>query len=155
MGGRWWRAYNEACDDPKLQKLPSDLFKAWFNVMCVLAKHDGKLPPIDEVAFYLRCSVKKSQVAVDKLTALGLLNWDAQTEISLRPPTDVWAKLRALVFSRDDYTCTYCGERGKTLECDHIVPIARGGNSEIENLTTACFGCNRSKRDKLVSEWRQ
>lgn len=23
-----------------------------------------------------------------------------------------------------------------------------------DNLVTACFNCNRSKRDKLVSEWR-
>lgn len=31
---------------------------------------------------------------------------------------------------------------------DHKVQIL------YENLVTACFNCNRSKRDKLVSEWR-
>lgn len=66
-----------------------------------------------------------------------------------------WQKLRAEVFSRDDFTCTYCGERAGRLECDHVIPASRGGSDELDNLATACFACNRSKRDKLLSEWRQ
>lgn len=54
----------------------------------------------------------------------------------------------------DGYTCQYCGERGKRLECDHVVPVSRGGSNEHENLVTACFACNRSKRAKTVEEWR-
>lgn len=72
-----------------------------------------------------------------------------------RPSGPEWARLRTEVFERDDYTCTYCGERGGRLECDHIVPVSRGGEHELENLTTACFRCNRSKRNKLVEEWLQ
>lgn len=64
-----------------------------------------------------------------------------------------WKILRADVFARDDYTCQYCGERGGKLECDHVIPIAKGGRDDMENLKTACFACNRSKRDKLLSEW--
>lgn len=72
-----------------------------------------------------------------------------------RPSGDVWMKLRAEVFARDDFTCTYCGERGGRLECDHVIPVSRGGSNDITNLTTACFPCNRSKRDKTVEEWLQ
>lgn len=64
-----------------------------------------------------------------------------------------WAKVRTEVFERDDYTCSYCGSRGEKLECDHIVPMSRGGDDGLENLTTACFPCNRSKRDKALEEW--
>lgn len=71
-----------------------------------------------------------------------------------RLPANEWRVVRARIFERDSYTCTYCGARGVKLECDHIVPVARGGSFLDENLTTACFTCNRSKRDKLVSEWR-
>lgn len=71
-----------------------------------------------------------------------------------RPSAEVWKRLRADVFQRDGYRCTYCGAGGR-LECDHIVPVARGGSSDMENLTTACRPCNRAKRDKLVSEWMQ
>lgn len=70
-----------------------------------------------------------------------------------RPSGPEWSKIRAEVFARDDFTCRYCGERGKRLECDHVVPVARGGITAMSNLATACFGCNRSKRDKLLSEW--
>lgn len=71
-----------------------------------------------------------------------------------RPGGTEWERLRALVFKRDDYTCMYCGERGQRLECDHIHPVARGGSEELTNLATACFACNRSKRDKTLEEWR-
>lgn len=65
-----------------------------------------------------------------------------------------WAALRTATFSRDDYTCSYCGNRGVALECDHVIPVSRGGKTEIANLTTACLSCNRSKGDKLLAEWR-
>ena len=71
-----------------------------------------------------------------------------------RPPAAVWARLRSATFARDNYTCTYCGERGGRLECDHLIPVSRGGNSDPSNLVTACFTCNRGKRNKTVDEWR-
>lgn len=71
-----------------------------------------------------------------------------------RPFANEWAEIRTRIFARDDYTCTYCAVRGVALECDHIVPVARGGGHDDENLTTACRACNRSKRDMLIEEWR-
>lgn len=65
-----------------------------------------------------------------------------------------WAALRSSVFERDDYTCHYCGERGRQLECDHIEPISKGGTNEMGNLVTACAACNRRKRSKALEEWR-
>lgn len=59
----------------------------------------------------------------------------------------VGPKLRFEVFKRDDFTCQYCGGRTPAviLECDHVVPRAEGGTDEFENLTTACWECNRGK----------
>lgn len=56
-------------------------------------------------------------------------------------------KIRFEVFKRDSFTCQYCGKHPPevTLEIDHIKPIALGGTSDINNLITACFGCNRGK----------
>jgi 5-methylcytosine-specific restriction endonuclease McrA len=48
--------------------------------------------------------------------------------------------------------CEYCG-REASLELDHIVPVSRGGKSEIGNMAAACRKCNRSKSDKLPDEW--
>lgn len=65
-----------------------------------------------------------------------------------------WRRIRLRIFKRDGWACTYCGTSAEPLECDHIVPISRGGSNDDSNLTTACRRCNRSKRAKLLSEWR-
>ena len=58
-------------------------------------------------------------------------------------------RLRFEVFKRDDFTCTYCGRKVPevTLEVDYIIPKAEAGGDEYENLTTACYTCNRGKAD--------
>lgn len=70
-----------------------------------------------------------------------------------RPSGEAWMEIRRRVFKRDDYTCRYCGDRGGRLECDHVVPVSRGGGNGDDNLVTSCFKCNRSKRSRLVEEW--
>lgn len=64
-----------------------------------------------------------------------------------------WKRLRKMVFERDDFTCQYCFKRGGRLECDHMIPVSRGGTDDPKNLATACFSCNRSKRAKTPAEW--
>jgi len=60
--------------------------------------------------------------------------------------------LRFRVLTRDRFTCVYCGRRAPdvALEVDHVTPVARGGRDEETNLVTACFSCNRGKRDRLI-----
>jgi hypothetical protein len=38
--------------------------------------------------------------------------------------------------------------------CDHVIPIARMGTSQPENLITACYMCNSIKQNWLVEELR-
>lgn len=71
-----------------------------------------------------------------------------------RPGAGEWKRVRLVVFQRDDFTCRYCGRRGGDLECDHVVPVSRGGDSDVDNLVTSCGDCNRSKGAKLLAEWR-
>jgi len=58
-------------------------------------------------------------------------------------------KIRFEVFKRDNFTCAYCGRTppAVTLEIDHINPKSRKGKDNINNLITACFDCNRGKKD--------
>lgn len=58
-------------------------------------------------------------------------------------------KLRFEVFKRDGFKCCYCGKEPPTviLEVDHIDPKSKGGKDDINNLLTACFDCNRGKRN--------
>ena len=63
--------------------------------------------------------------------------------------SEIWKEIRRRIFARDDYTCRYCGKRGGALECDHVIPVVAGGDSDDSNLVTACRPCNRSKGAKL------
>ncbi len=58
------------------------------------------------------------------------------------------AGLRFAVLRRDGFRCAYCGRgerEGVKLHLDHVVPVARGGKTEIDNLVTACATCNVGK----------
>lgn len=63
------------------------------------------------------------------------------------------SKMRLMVKQRDNYTCRYCGKvmlDGVGLQIDHILPIAKGGKTELDNLQVLCSVCNRKKSDKIV-----
>ncbi|MCK9350869.1 MAG: HNH endonuclease [Clostridiales bacterium] len=56
-------------------------------------------------------------------------------------------KVRFEVFKRDSFKCAYCGKSppAVTLEVDHIVPVADGGENDMSNLITSCHDCNSGK----------
>lgn len=63
-------------------------------------------------------------------------------------------RTRFEVFKRDDFQCRYCGARAPSvlLHIDHIVPVADGGSNALENLISACDGCNLGKGAKGLGE---
>ena len=63
---------------------------------------------------------------------------------------------RTNVFSRDYYTCQYCGiQPGMNgLTFDHVLPRSRGGKTEWENIITSCYSCNSKKADRTPEEAR-
>ena len=67
-------------------------------------------------------------------------------------PLNEWRAMRAAVIARDGAVCAYCSAPN-SFQCDHVVPRARGGKSEMSNLAASCKSCNSSKRDKLLHEW--
>jgi DNA-binding Lrp family transcriptional regulator len=70
---RWFRLYSETIDDPKVQLLPDYLFKTWINLLCLTCRHDGLLPPIEDMAFTLRLTPEETTNRVNKLKELGLI----------------------------------------------------------------------------------
>ena len=71
---RWFRYYDEALDDPKVQRLSGDLFKVWVNLLSLASKNDGKLPSADDISFRLRISVQDAQQRVEDLILAGLID---------------------------------------------------------------------------------
>jgi hypothetical protein len=71
---RWFRFYAEALDDPKVQLLDGDTFKAWVNLLCLAARNGGYLPPIEAVAFALRIDESGALAVVERLLIATLLD---------------------------------------------------------------------------------
>lgn len=59
------------------------------------------------------------------------------------------ASLRRLVIQRAANRCEYCGlsqtGQAATFHIDHIVPVAAGGPTSVDNLALACVSCSLRK----------
>lgn len=87
MAGRWFRFYDAALDDPKVQRLPDNAFRAWVNLMCLASRNDGKISKsYEDLSFSLRKSAGKTRELLTVLIEAGLVdeiengfephNWD-------------------------------------------------------------------------------
>lgn len=59
-----------------------------------------------------------------------------------------WRRLRDRVMERDGHLCQPCQRRGVltlATECDHIVPVSKGGTDAETNLEAICGACHRAK----------
>jgi hypothetical protein len=68
------------------------------------------------------------------------------------------ARIRKAVFERDGGKCAYrfpdgriCGSRSK-LEFDHIIPIAKGGKTRVDNLRLLCRAHNQHAADQAFGQ---
>lgn len=86
-------------------------------------------------------------------------NEDCQTvtpeNTIIKHKRDIPLRLRLQVLQRYDFKCAFCGrspaiDKGVILHIDHILPIAKGGMTELENLRTLCKECNLGKGDMIV-----
>ncbi|WIG60449.1 MAG: HNH endonuclease family protein [Ktedonobacterales bacterium] len=176
----WFRLYNEALHDRKLRRLPVAYRWVWVAVLAMASASPergalliaGNVPAafedMQDTAAVDLADVRSAVSAFEQQDMLVrrasdgawvVVNWQKRQFISDarkddgRPSAEVWRELRAAVFARDNYTCQYCGAHGVSLQCDHVMPVSRGGSNELTNLVTACKPCNLSKHDKTPEEW--
>ena len=48
----------------------------------------------------------------------------------------------------NEYDDTFIFEH-RSMEFDHIIPLSKGGKTELKNLQILCRKCNRSKGNKI------
>jgi hypothetical protein len=87
MADTWFRFYNDAVVDPKVQRLSGDMFKMWVNILCLASKFGGALPK-DDLQYSLRMSDSEAQKLVGFFIERNLLddigdivtphNWDGR-----------------------------------------------------------------------------
>lgn len=65
-----------------------------------------------------------------------------------------WRRKRWAVLTRDQFTCQKCKKTflPEQLACDHMVPLAKGGSDEMENLQTLCDGPGSCHEAKTMAE---
>jgi len=71
---RWFRFYEEALDDPKVQKLDGETFKGWVNLLALASRHGGKFPAMPDIAFSLRMTEDGARTLVERLLNGGLID---------------------------------------------------------------------------------
>lgn len=63
-------------------------------------------------------------------------------------------ELRRRVEARAAWCCEYCRCQlrfsNQPFAIDHVLPVARGGETGLENLALACQGCNNHKYTKVA-----
>ncbi len=128
---KWFRFYSDALDDPKVQRLPGDLFKAWVNILCLASRYSGTLPPMEDMKFALRLSEAKITTLLDELAAHGLID---DTGDGLQPHN--WKKRQ---YKSDNVTARvqahrdHCNVSVTPDETFHETPPKRFGNGATEN----------------------
>lgn len=174
---QWCRLYTDVVDNPKVQRLPENLFKVWINVLCLATRNNGVLPEIGDLAFSLRMSETYTSQAITDLIAARLLDitetgvaphdWDARQykgDVSTErvgkyrqrvkengEKVGEYQKYREEIGARDGGQCVYCAST-KTLVLDHVVPVIQGGKGVLENLVLACKSCNSGKAGRTPFE---
>lgn len=76
MSERWLRLYENVVNDPKMQRLPAEVFKGLINLWCIASANGGVLPPIADIAFTLRTSEARVMALLDRLREAALLDDD-------------------------------------------------------------------------------
>lgn len=101
---RWFRFYTEALNDPKVQSLRPELFKAWVNFLSLAALEEksGVIGKPEDVAFSLRVRPAKLLTWLDELVTRRLIDHEGDCYIMhnwpLRQPKsdDSSSRVRAL-----------------------------------------------------------
>ncbi len=63
---------------------------------------------------------------------------------------------RLNIFTRDKFTCQYCGvsPHRSQLNLDHVIPRSLGGRTTWENVVCSCVDCNRRKGGRTPAQAR-
>jgi hypothetical protein len=144
--------------------------KLTYLSLCLLAANLGKdgtlaihyrdrLKPLnlDEICHSTSLSPLEQRRAIRELLKARLARHSASgvlivnehfSRVNVRP--GISPKLRAAVLARDGGTCVLCNSSGH-LEIDHIVAVASGGPTALDNLQALCRACNRRKGPKAYA----
>ena len=114
----------------------------WSDQGCYWADHDLAAEDV-ELLLWNRQRRQTSQL--DRLRKIRVRSEEIEVARRERIPDEV----KALVWERDDGRCVRCGAE-HDLQFDHVIPVAKGGGVNVENIQVLCGDCNRAKSASIV-----
>lgn len=140
-------------DVGKKLELARDQSPHWRNPhFCLFWTGEGRTIPVIK----MRSGAIIQNVSIAEVPT-GYLGPEGEEEDHLDPektPRESISKRRRFtILKRDGFRCQLCGmssEDGTKLHVDHLIPIAKGGSNDDENLWTLCERCNLGKSDTMM-----
>lgn len=96
------------------------------------------------------------QLSVNKGKTNGMWRGGTKNENFTRLADSNWYRLRWQIYKHDHFCCQCCGKRciKHDIQCHHIIPVAFGGDDNLNNLIVLCRRCHRkTEYGKLSSFW--
>lgn len=168
-----WIEYNNKLDDLDLNSSDKDSKKTWMpnyiykKIETKLIKQDKFKKPVISPIFRLyktytspkgrnQYKATKDYTQSDISYHRKYLKEKEEKEIEYKKSAAYQRRLmtpslRYDILKRDQFKCQICGysqEDGVKLHVDHIVPVAKGGKTNRNNLRTLCEDCNLGKSYK-------
>lgn len=148
---------------PRLVPIATDLYKLQLTMSGAMYQ---KLRHARELLGHrkgIRDEAEVLELALDVLVAKLEKRRCAATDRPRRArssanPRHVPAAVKREVWNRDDRRCTFVNEQGERcparsgLECDHIVPVAKGGGSEPGNVRLRCRAHNQMEAERAYGK---
>jgi len=66
-------------------------------------------------------------------------------------PEELFRAVRALAGRQCQYCRMHESLQGATFHLEHVIPLCKGGRSDLENLVLACPGCNLHKAGRTTA----
>ncbi len=74
----------------------------------------------------------------------------ARRQVESRTPIPYPTRRR--IFDESGHVCAHCGcelDFNKNFTVEHVIPLFKGGTSDVKNLVALCRTCNKAKSDKI------
>lgn len=115
----------------------------------VCERHKDEIANADVVKIIIH--KPRGQEIVGALTAEEIEQFKSMAEMQAER-RKLTPQIKATIALRDDFQCQFCGKklRWHEVTVDHILPICKGGKTDIENLQILCSHCNSQKGSKNV-----
>lgn len=115
---------------------------------------NANFQPINVTSTYRAINLVLAEKATLILNGRGVIHSVSQTyplpsvirlKRMIKRPRPIVKFNRKEIFRRDNFTCQYCGRQSSNLTIDHVIPRHLGGDTQWDNVVTACPRCNHLK----------